>query len=77
MVKSAEVISVEEKSAKEHKHQISINVKPAQKKISIENFELIKQIGKGSFGKAYIALEKVTNFICVLKLIEKEEMSEF
>jgi hypothetical protein len=28
-------------------------------------------VGKGTFGEAYLALEKATNFMCILKKISK------
>lgn len=36
---------------------------------SIERFHIGKPLGNGRFGRVYLAMEKSTNFICVLKSV--------
>ena len=38
---------------------------------------LVKELGKGSFGSAYLSIEKTTGFVCVLKMIRKDSIGEF
>jgi serine/threonine protein kinase len=35
---------------------------------------VIKQVGEGAFAKAYMAVEKNTSFLCVLKVISKQKL---
>ena len=59
------------------KPAVTINVKPAIKKQSIQNFLVVKELGKGTFGSAFMAIEKATGLACVLKTIKKESIGEF
>lgn len=52
-----------------------LNTNVNLKKFSIENFELIKNLGRGRFGDVFLAREKKTNFIVALKIISKKEAS--
>lgn len=56
MINSAEVASRENSSTKEDALEFTINIKPAQKKRSINDFEIIKELGTGSYGKALMVL---------------------
>ncbi|WEJ96255.1 Serine/threonine-protein kinase [Yamadazyma tenuis] len=54
---------------------VSIDFKPITKKhLSIEEFDLLKVIGKGSFGKVMQVLKKDTNQIYALKTIRKQHI---
>lgn len=46
------------------------------KSFSIDNFELRDKIGKGSFGDVFIAREKVTGFVCVIKKLLIKKLKE-
>ncbi len=37
-------------------------------------FEIGKPLGKGKFGRVYLAKEKSTGFICALKVLHKSEL---
>jgi len=41
---------------------------------SIEDFEIGCPIGKGGFGKVYLARTKNEHFVCAIKLIEKKKI---
>jgi serine/threonine protein kinase len=43
-----------------------------KRKISLESFNIIKVIGRGSFGKVFLVKEKSTNTIYALKVLKKE-----
>ena len=43
---------------------------------SIDNFDLLDKIGKGSFGDVYMAQEKKTKFLCVIKRLLKKKITE-
>ena len=48
-----------------------------QKRIwSLNDFEIGKYLGSGKFGKVYLARERQTNFIIVLKCLKKKELLE-
>jgi aurora kinase len=37
-------------------------------------FEIGKPLGKGKFGRVYLAQEKRTGFVCALKVMHKQEL---
>ena len=39
-------------------------------------FEIGKPLGKGKFGRVYLARERSTNFICALKVLHKSELQQ-
>jgi serine/threonine protein kinase len=43
--------------------------KKKEKKLTINDFEQIKDLGSGKYGHVYLTREKKTNFICALKII--------
>ncbi|KAJ1963226.1 spindle assembly checkpoint kinase [Dipsacomyces acuminosporus] len=43
---------------------------------SLADFDIGRVLGKGKFGRAYLAREKNTNFICALKVMFKSELQE-
>ncbi|KAJ1951256.1 spindle assembly checkpoint kinase [Linderina macrospora] len=42
----------------------------------ITDFDIGRVLGKGKFGRAYLARERNTNFICALKVLFKSELKE-
>lgn len=45
-----------------------------QQTISIDSFDLLKVIGKGSFGKVYVVRKKNTNRIYAMKVLRKSQI---
>ena len=50
--------------------------KKKDKKISIDDFEQIKELGSGKYGQVFLAREKKSNFVCAVKIIEKKLLQE-
>lgn len=48
-----------------------------QKQWSLNDFEIGKRLGKGKFGRVYLAREKQSKFLVALKLIYKEEIVRY
>lgn len=48
------------------------SIKP--KKFHLGMFEIGKPLGKGKFGRVYLAKEKSTGFVCALKVLHKSEL---
>ncbi|KAK9473413.1 kinase-like domain-containing protein [Dipodascopsis tothii] len=44
---------------------------------SLDSFEIGRKLGKGKFGRVYCARDKVTGYICALKVMEKKELIHF
>lgn len=49
---------------------------PAPKKLHLGMFEIGKALGKGKFGRVYLAKERSSGFICALKVLHKSELQQ-
>ncbi|GAM35546.1 aurora-B kinase [Talaromyces pinophilus] len=49
---------------------------PAPKQLHLGMFEIGKALGKGKFGRVYLAKERSTGFICALKVLHKSELQQ-
>ncbi|KAI1805749.1 kinase-like protein [Daldinia bambusicola] len=49
---------------------------PAVKTLHLGMFEIGKPLGKGKFGRVYLARERHHGFICALKVLHKKELRE-
>ncbi|KAK2599667.1 hypothetical protein N8I77_011401 [Diaporthe amygdali] len=49
---------------------------PAVKTFNLGMFEIGKPLGKGKFGRVYLAREREHKFICALKVLHKSELQE-
>lgn len=43
---------------------------------SLDDFEIGKPIGRGGFGKVYLARTKKEHFICAIKVVNKSKLSQ-
>ncbi|KAI0545710.1 Pkinase-domain-containing protein [Xylaria curta] len=69
-ISSEEVVHVERKSA-----TILID-QPSIKQFHLGMFEIGRPLGKGKFGRVYLARERTSGFICALKVLHKSELSQ-
>jgi aurora kinase, other len=49
---------------------------PQPKKFHLGMFEIGKPLGKGKFGRVYLARERTTGFVCALKVLHKSELQQ-
>ncbi|KAK4548379.1 Serine/threonine-protein kinase ark1 [Oleoguttula mirabilis] len=50
--------------------------KPKAKQFHLGMFEIGKPLGKGKFGRVYLARERSTGFVCALKVLHKTELQQ-
>ena len=49
---------------------------PPPKKLHLGMFEIGKPLGKGKFGRVYLAKERSSGFVCALKVMHKSELQQ-
>jgi aurora kinase len=49
---------------------------PQPKKFHLGMFEIGKPLGKGKFGRVYLAKERSSGFVCALKVLHKSELQQ-
>ncbi len=49
---------------------------PQPKKFHLGMFEIGKPLGKGKFGRVYLAKERTSGFVCALKVLHKSELQQ-
>ena len=54
----------------------SITEQPQPKNFHLGMFEIGKPLGKGKFGRVYLAKERSTGFVCALKVLHKSELQQ-
>ncbi|KAL2881360.1 spindle assembly checkpoint kinase [Colletotrichum sp. CLE4] len=68
---SDEVVEIERKSG------VSIVLEPSMPKVfHLGMFEIGRPLGKGKFGRVYLARERTSGFICALKVLHKNELQQ-
>lgn len=55
---------------------VALIKQPAVKTFNLGMFEIGKPLGKGKFGRVYLAREREHKFICALKVLHKSELQE-
>ncbi|KAK4213512.1 kinase-like domain-containing protein [Rhypophila decipiens] len=55
---------------------VALVKQPAVKKLHLGMFEIGKPLGKGKFGRVYLAREREHGFICALKVLYKDELQQ-
>ena len=48
-----------------------------QDKKHIDHYDFLKQVGEGAFGYVYLAIEKSTQKLCAVKVLEKAHIVKF
>jgi len=67
---------VEELTKIERKSNPMYNQPPAPKQFHLGMFEIGRPLGKGKFGRVYLARERSSGFICALKVLHKHEIKK-
>eukprot|EP00835_Amoeboradix_gromovi_P001846 NODE_93_length_21581_cov_0.291919.p9 type:complete len:182 gc:universal NODE_93_length_21581_cov_0.291919:4367-4912(+) len=44
--------------------------------LGLNNFEIGKLLGRGRFGKVYLAKHKTSDYVCALKILDKDEVEQ-
>ena len=53
-----------------------VSEQPQRKDFHLGMFEIGKPLGKGKFGRVYLAKERSTGFVCALKVLHKSELQQ-
>lgn len=57
-------------------HSAQLIKQPALKTFHLGMFEIGRPLGKGKFGRVYLARERQTGFVCALKVLHKNEIQQ-
>ncbi|KAJ6007376.1 kinase-like protein [Penicillium herquei] len=57
-------------------HHVPMITQPSPKAWHLGMFEIGKPLGKGKFGRVYLARERDTGFVCALKVLHKNEIQQ-
>jgi aurora kinase len=60
----------------EPRHTTPLYEQPGPKKLHLGMFEIGKPLGKGKFGRVYLAKERSSGFVCALKVLHKSELQQ-
>ena len=66
--------SLSEKTHVGNNKPVTLAKQPAIKALHLGMFEIGKPLGKGKFGRVYLARERESGFICALKVLHKNEL---
>ena len=62
--------------AKTGEHPVRLIKQPVFKLFHLGMFEIGKPLGKGKFGRVYLARERQSGFVCALKVLHKDEIQQ-
>lgn len=68
---SDEITKIERKSNSSYENPTTIT-----KQIHLGMFEIGRPLGKGKFGRVYLARERSSGFVCALKVLHKSELQQ-
>ncbi|KZN89250.1 Serine/threonine-protein kinase [Penicillium chrysogenum] len=76
--KSRQPVFVDQLNAavKAEQHSAQLIKQPVPKELHLGMFEIGRPLGKGKFGRVYLARERGTGFICALKVLHKDEIRQ-
>ena len=58
-------------NSKHHRKSVNVLEYPPEPKLTISMFTIIRELGKGAFGRVVLAVEKTTRMICAIKIMAK------
>ncbi|PYI05843.1 kinase-like protein [Aspergillus sclerotiicarbonarius CBS 121057] len=61
---------------KAEEHSAQLIKQPIPKLFHLGMFEIGRPLGKGKFGRVYLARERQTGFVCALKVLHKDEIQQ-
>lgn len=64
-------------ASKAEKHSTQLIKQPAARSLHLGMFEIGRALGKGKFGRVYLAREQQSGFVCALKVLHKDEIQQY
>mmetsp|Transcript_12734 Transcript_12734/g.16737 ORF Transcript_12734/g.16737 Transcript_12734/m.16737 type:complete len:627 (-) Transcript_12734:402-2282(-) len=71
---NTDLAAIKQRASAEAVHPPPVPLRSAQKRVGLDSFKIIKVIGKGSFGKVFLAREKKTRQLYALKVLRKDNI---
>ncbi|PYH37411.1 kinase-like protein [Aspergillus neoniger CBS 115656] len=63
-------------AVKREQHSTKLTKQPMPRLLHLGMFEIGKALGKGKFGRVYLARERYSGFVCALKVLHKNEIQQ-
>ncbi|KAJ5162645.1 kinase-like protein [Penicillium coprophilum] len=63
-------------AVKGEEHSVQLIKQPVPKELHLGMFEVGRPLGKGKFGRVYLARERESGFVCALKVLHKDEIRQ-
>lgn len=55
-----------------HRSNVEGSVYHPKSALSLDNFVVLRELGKGAFGRVVMAVEKATKLVCAIKIMSKQ-----